>query len=118
MMTGKKKKYTLSETLDSFDDLEVDNKKLKSLQIAIHLPVKSNDMNSDIDSGDENVADGDASFLSGNQLLGCAALEIKLTNGQVVRGKDDEKNRTNDNQDLLTEPKKKKKKKIKDQAYQ
>ena len=115
-MTGKKKKYTLSETLDSFDDLEVDNKKLKSLQIAIHLPVKSNDMNSDIDSGDENVADGDASFLSGNQLLGCAAFII-LTS-QVVRGKDDEKNRTNDNQDLLTEPKKKKKKKIKDQAYQ
>ena len=44
MTTGKKKKYTLSETLDSFDDLEVDSKKLKSLQIAIHLPVKSNDM--------------------------------------------------------------------------
>ena len=42
MTTGKKKKYTLSEALDSFDDLEVDNKKLKSLQIAIHLPVKSN----------------------------------------------------------------------------
>ena len=67
-------------------------------------------MNSDIDSGDENVAYGDASVLSGNQLLGCAVLEMKLTNAKVVRGNDDEQNKTNDNQDLAPELKKKKKK--------
>ena len=74
-------------------------------------------MNSDIDSGDENVVDGDASVLSDNHLLGCAVLEIKLTNAKVVRGNDDEQNKTNDNQDLAPELKKKKKK-IKGQTYQ
>ena len=67
-------------------------------------------MNTNIDSGDENVADGDASVLSGNQSLGCAALEMKLANAMVVRGNDDEQNKTNDNQDLAPELKKKKKK--------
>ena len=67
-------------------------------------------MNSDIDSEDENAADGDASVLSGNQLLGCAVLEIKLINVKVVRGNDAEQNKTNDNQDLVPELKKKKKK--------
>ena len=38
-------------------------------------------MNSDMDSGDGNVADGDAGVLRGNQLLGCAALKIKFKNG-------------------------------------
>ena len=66
-------------------------------------------MNTNIDSWDENVADGDASDLSGNQLLGCAALEMKLTNAKVVRGNNDEQNKTNDNQDLVPELKKKKK---------
>ena len=61
-------------------------------------------------SGDENVAEGDASVLSGNQLLGCAVLEMKLISAKVVRGNDDEQNKTNDNQDLAPELKKKKKK--------
>ena len=63
-----------------------------------------------IDSEDEIVADGDASVLSGNQLLGYAVLEMKLTNAKVVRGNDDEQNKTNDNQDLAPELKKKKRK--------
>ena len=67
-------------------------------------------MNSDIDSGDENVANGDASVLSGNQLLGYAVLEMKLINAKVVRGNDDEQNKTSDNQDLAPELKKKNKK--------
>ena len=58
----------------------------------------------------KNVADGDASVFSGNELLGCSVLEIKLTNGQLVRGNGDKQNKTNDNQDVPPEPKKKKKK--------
>ena len=119
MATGKKKSYTLSEAFDYFNNLEVsssdeseveDYGKLKSAQIFIQPHVNYNDMNSDIDSRDENIADGDASVLSGNQLLGCAVLEMKLTNGKVVRGNNDEQNKTNDNHDLPLEPKKKKKK--------
>ena len=65
-------------------------------------------MNSDIDSGGENVADGDVSVLSGYQLQRCAVLEMKLTIGN-------EQNKTNGNQDLPSEPKKKKNKsKVKD----
>ena len=106
MATGKKNSYTLSEALDYFDNLEVssndksedeDNRKLKSAQIFIQPPVNCNGVNSDIDSADENVADGDASVLSGSQLLGCAILEMKLTNAKVVGGNDDEQNKTNDN---------------------
>ena len=124
MATGKKKSYNLSEALGNLDNLDVsssdesedeDNKKVKSAQISIQPPVNCNDMNSDINSGDENVADGDASVLSGHQLLGCAVLEKKLTNAKVVRGNDDEQNITNDNQDLA--PKLKKKKQKKGQAY-
>ena len=119
MATGKKKIYTLSEALDYLDNLEVsssdesedeDDEKLKSAQIFIQPPVNCNDMNSDIDSGEENVADGDARVSSGNQLLGCAVLEMKLTKGKVVRGNDDEQSKTNDNQDLPRKSKKKKKK--------
>ena len=119
MATAKKKNCTLSEALDYLDNLEVsssdeskdeDDRKLKSAQIFIQPPVNCNDMNSDINSGDENVADGDPSVLNGNQLLGCAVLEMKLTNAKVVRGNDDEQNKTNDNQDLAPELKKKKKK--------
>ena len=55
-------------------------------------------------------ADGCASVLSGNQLLGCAVLEMKLTNGKVVRSNEDKQNKTNDNQDLPPEPKEKNKK--------
>ena len=67
MATGKKKGYTLSEALDNLDNLEIsssdesedeDDGKLKSAQIFIQPPVNCNDMNSDIDSGDENVVDG------------------------------------------------------------
>ena len=47
-------------------------------------------MNSDIDSRDENIANWDTSGLSGNQLLGCAVLEMKLTNVKLVGGNDDE----------------------------
>ena len=83
---------------------------MTSAQIFIQPPVNGNDMNSDIDSGDQNVADGDASVLSDKHLLECAVLEIKLINGKVVRGNDGEQNKTNDNQDLPPEPKKKKKK--------
>ena len=49
-------------------------------------------------------------FLSGNQLLGCAVLEMELKNTKVVRGNDDEQSKTNDNQDLAPELKKKNKK--------
>ena len=121
MATGKKKSYTLSEALGHLDNLAVsssdeseddDEEKLTLAQIFIQPPVNCNDMNSDIDSGDQNVADGDASVLSDKHLLECAVLEIKLTNGKVVRGNDGE---PNDNQDLPPEPKKKK---IEGQAYQ
>ena len=110
MATGKKKSFAFSKALAYLDNLEVsssneskdeDYEKLKSAQIFIQPSVNCNDMNSDIDSGDENVADGDASVLSGNQLLGCAVLEMKLINAKVVRGNyDDEENKTSDNQDL------------------
>ena len=119
MATGRKKSYTLSEAIDYLDNLEVSsshesedehNRKLESALIFIQLPINCNDMNSDINSGDENVAVGDVSVLSGNQLLGCAVLEMKLTNGEVVRGNDDEQNKPNYNQDLAPELKKKKKK--------
>ena len=66
------------------------DEKLKSAQIFIQPPVNCDDMKSDISWRDGNVANGDASVLSGNQLLGCAILEMKLTNGQVVRSNDDE----------------------------
>ena len=78
IVTAKKKSYLLSEALDYLDNLEVsssdesedvDDEIGKSAQIFIQPPVNCNDMNSDIDSGNENVADGDASVLSGNQLL-------------------------------------------------
>ena len=72
---------------------------MESAQIFIQSPVNCND----IDSEDENVADEDPSVLSGNQLLGCPALEMNLTNAKVVRGNDDEENKTNDNQDLASE---------------
>ena len=90
MATGKKKSYTLSKPFDYLDNLEVsssdesedeDGDKLRSAQIFIQHTVNCNDMNSDIDSGDGNVADGDAGVLRGNQLLGCAALKIKIKNG-------------------------------------
>ena len=60
-------------------------------------------MNSDIDSGHENVADGDSSVLSGNQLIGSAVWETKLINDKEVRGNDEKKNKTNDSQDLAPE---------------
>lgn len=90
MATGKKKRYTLSKAFDYLDNLEVsssnesedeDDDKLISAQIFIQDTVNCNHMNSDIDSGDGNVADGDAGVLRGNHLLGCAALEIKFKNG-------------------------------------
>ena len=126
MATGKSKSYTLSEKFDYLDNLEVsssyksedeDNEKLKSAQIFIQPPVDCNDMNSDVELGDENVTDGDASVLSGNQLLGYAVSEMKLTNGKVVRGNCDEQNKTNDNQDRPSEAKKEKEK-IKGRTYQ
>ena len=89
MATGKKKRYTLSKAFDYLDNLEVsssdefedeDDDKLISAQIFIQDTVNCNHMNSDIDSGDGNVADGDAGVLRGNHLLGCAALEIKFKN--------------------------------------
>ena len=86
-----------------------EDRKLKSGQIFIQPPVDCDDMNNDLDSGNENVADGDASVLRSNQVLGCAVLEIKLTNTKVVRGNDDKQNKINDNQDLAPELKKKKK---------
>ena len=85
--------------LDYLDNLQVfsskesedeNNEKLKSAQIFIQLPVNCNDMNSGINSGDENTADGDVSVLSGNQLLGCVVLEMKLTNSKVVTRNYDE----------------------------
>ena len=78
------------EAPSSDESEDEDDGKLKSAQIFIQPPVNSNDMNSDIDSGDENVAELEASVLSGNQLLGCAVLEMNLTNAKVVRGNDDE----------------------------
>ena len=97
------------EVSSSDESEDEDDRKLKSAQIFIQPPVSCNDMNGDIDSGDENVVDADASVLSGNQLLGCDVLEMKLTNGKVVRGNDDQQNKANDNQDLAPDLKKKKK---------
>ena len=86
-------KLILSEAFDYFDNLEVsssdeskveDDRKLKSAQIFIQPPVNCNGANSDIDSGDENLADGDASVLSGTQLLGCAVLEINPIPAKVL----------------------------------
>ena len=88
MATRKKKSYSLSEALDNLNNLEVpssdesedeDDEQLKSAQVFIQPPINCND----IESGDENVADGVASVLSGNQLLGCAVLKMKLTNDKV-----------------------------------
>ena len=96
MATGKKKSYNFREA-----------------EISTNLysaSLNCNDMNTNIDSRDEIVADRDVSVLSGNQLLVCAVLEIKLTNAKVVRSNDDEQNKTNDNQDLAPEVEKKKKK--------
>ena len=81
------------------DNLEVssdesedeDDEKLKSAQIFIHPPKNCNNMNSDIDSGVENLANGDASVFSGNHLLGFAVLEMKLTNGKEVIGNNNDK---------------------------
>ena len=107
MVTGKKKSYILNEALDYLDNLEVsssdeskdkDDRKLKSTKNFSQASLNCNDMNSDL------------SVLSGNQLLGCAVLEINLTNVKVVRGNNDEQNKTNDNHDLAPELKKKKKK--------
>ena len=87
MATGKKKSYILSEALDYLVNLEVsssdesedeDDEKLKSAQIFIQSPVNCNDMNSDIDSEDENLANGDTSVLNCNQLLGYAVLGMTL----------------------------------------
>ena len=64
-----------------------DNQKLKSAQIFIQPPVNCNGINHDIDSVYKNVAYRDASLLSGNQLLECNVLEMKLRNFKVVRGK-------------------------------
>ena len=55
---------------------------MKSAHTLIQPPVNYNDINSDIDSGHENVADGNVSVLSGNQLLGYSVLEMKSTNGK------------------------------------
>ena len=91
MKTGKKKRYTFNKAIDYFDILEVfstddsedeDNENMKSAHIFTQPPVNCHDINSDIDSGYENVADGNVSVLSGNQLLGCSVLEMKLTNGK------------------------------------
>ena len=98
------------EVSSSDESEDEDHGKLKSAQTFIQPPVNCNDIDSDIDSGDENVADGDPSVLSGNQLLGCAVLEMKLTNAKVVKSNDDEQNNTNDNQKLAPELKNKKKK--------
>ena len=46
---------------------------------------------------------------TGNQLPGCAVLEMKLTNTKVVGGNDDKQNKTNDNQELAPELKRKRK---------
>ena len=89
MVTGKKKSCILNEALDYLDNLEVsssheskdkDERKLKSAKNFIQPPVNCSDLNSDL------------SVLSGNQLLGCAVLEINLTNAKVVRGNNDEQN--------------------------
>ena len=70
MVTGKKKSYILSEALWYLGNLEdssshksedEDNEKLKTVQTFIQPLLNCNDMNSDIDSGDENVGDWDAS---------------------------------------------------------
>ena len=65
MATGNKNIYTLNEALDHLENLEVfssdeseneDDGKLKSAQFLIQPPINYSDINSDIDSGDENVA--------------------------------------------------------------
>ena len=70
MTTEKKKSYTLSETLGYLDRFKVsssdeskdeDDEKMKPAQIFIQPYVNCNDRNSDIGSGDKNVAYGNVS---------------------------------------------------------
>ena len=92
MTTGKKALDYLNNCEVFFSDKseDEDNQKLESAQIFIQTPVNCNGINRNIDSVYKNVADRDASLLSGNQLLECNVLEMKLRNLKVERGKNDE----------------------------
>ena len=94
----RKRMFTLSEAIDLLDQLEnspdaldvhVDKEHgvdfFEAAKIYIQPPDNSNnDENSDIDSGDENEPTGDASLLSGNQLLGAAVVDINGPSGRVI----------------------------------
>ena len=85
------KTFTLSETLDYLDNLEVSSDfeeessgDLQSPKPYLQLPLNFKGPSSDVDSGDENTAAAGTSNLSGNQLLSSAVLEIKCPSGKVI----------------------------------
>ena len=91
------KTFTLSQTLDYLDNLEVNSDSeeeslggLQSAKTYLQPPLNSNRPSSDVDSGDENTAAADTSNLSGNQLLSSAILEIKCPSGKVVVGQSED----------------------------
>ena len=55
-----------------------------------------NNENSNIDSVDENQLTGDASILSGNQLLGSAVSQINTPSSRVIRGDEEELSNKNE----------------------
>ena len=82
------KAFTLSQSLDYLDNLEVNSDSeeqslgdVQSPEICLQPSLNPNRPSSDVDSGDENTAAADTSNLSGNQLLSSAILEIKCPKG-------------------------------------
>ena len=59
-------------------------------------PVNANNESGNIDSKDENQPTEDESFLSCNQLLGFAVLQINTPSGQVVRKDEEELSNKNE----------------------
>ena len=91
------KTFTLSQTLDYLDNLEVSSDSeeeslgnLQSAKIYLQTPLNSNRPSSDFNSGDENTAAADTSNLSGNQILSSAVLEIKCPSGKVTVGQSED----------------------------
>ena len=92
------KTFTLSQTLDYWDNLEVssDSEKeslgnLQSAKIYLQPPLNSKRPSSDVDSGDGNTAAAaDTSNLLNNQLLSSAVLEIKCPSGKVIVGQSED----------------------------
>ena len=72
--------FTVSEALDLLDQLKVSSEDLDKAKMYIQLPVNpNNEYKSDIDAGDETESTGDATCLSGNQLLSTAVVDNGLS---------------------------------------